>query len=199
MHDCFCFTVPDGGDTCKTYKDIVSKWAEEKRFPTLASVKTSLKFAADKIHKENTPKEDSENSQNSTKNSPPKKRAKGESLFSLIQQNQEAMQLMSPSSQAQVENEVSNYLSEKALSPEECPDPIKYWKNNAHRFPTLEKLAKQVLGMPASSGGVERLFSVAGAIARSRRARLETKTIEKILMLRQFLRNEDKMSNIKQA
>ena len=109
------------------------------------------------------------------------------------------MRLSSGREPAAVDNEIATYFSEAALSPAECPDPLKYWKTHSHRFPTLSKLAKQLLAMPATSGGVERLFSTAGAIARSRRARLTTNTTEKILMYRQFLKNEQKLSSIKHA
>ena len=41
-------------------------------------------------------------------------------------------------------------------------DLLKWWTSNADMFPTIAKMAMQVLGCPACSSGVERLFSKAG-------------------------------------
>ena len=41
-------------------------------------------------------------------------------------------------------------------------DLLKWWTSNADTFPTIAKMAMQVLGCPACSSGVVRLFSKAG-------------------------------------
>ena len=41
-------------------------------------------------------------------------------------------------------------------------DLMKWWTSNADMFPAIAKMAMQVLGCPACSSGVERLFSKAG-------------------------------------
>jgi len=41
-------------------------------------------------------------------------------------------------------------------------DLLKWWTANAENFPTVAEMAMQVLGCPACSSGVERLFSKAG-------------------------------------
>lgn len=61
-----------------------------------------------------------------------------------------------------------------------------YWRRHQTKYVKLSSLAKKYLSIPASSGGVERLFSVAGSIARARRNRLTPKTLETILMYREW-------------
>jgi hypothetical protein len=72
---------------------------------------------------------------------------------------------------------------------EEDDSPLVFWKQNKERFPHLARLATTYLTFPATSGGVERLFSVAGAIGRARRAKLTTNTMEMLLCYRQQILN----------
>ena len=39
--------------------------------------------------------------------------------------------------------------------------PLLFWKDNQHRFPALAALARDVLSVPATGAGVERLFNTA--------------------------------------
>ena len=41
-------------------------------------------------------------------------------------------------------------------------DLLKWWKAKESTWPALSKMAKQYLAAPASSAGVERIFSAAG-------------------------------------
>ena len=56
-------------------------------------------------------------------------------------------------------DELDIYLTEADVDPK-C-DIMKYWGLNSNKFPTLSKLAKTYLALPASSALVERLFSIA--------------------------------------
>ena len=76
-------------------------------------------------------------------------------------------------------SEVSTYLECRIEDP--SVDPLSCWKSKSNSLPKLSKLAKIYLGIPASSGSVERMFSIAGALQRSRRASLSWSTIEKLL------------------
>ena len=80
------------------------------------------------------------------------------------------------------EAEVTDYLCKPCLS-EDC-DPLEFWKEQRHTYPTLQKLAKQYLSIPASSGPVERLFSVAGKIFRPDRCRLTDSVFEKLMSVK---------------
>ena len=62
--------------------------------------------------------------------------------------------------------EVHTYLS-LPQSPHCTPSGVEFnllewWKTHAHMFPSLSRMARQYLALPASSIGIERLFSAAG-------------------------------------
>jgi hypothetical protein len=66
-------------------------------------------------------------------------------------------------------------------------NPLDFWKENVEKFPILSQLARIYLAVPASSGSIERTFSVAGAIARARRAKMALNTLECILFYRDMV------------
>ena len=68
--------------------------------------------------------------------------------------------------------EVDSYFHERAVQHDWSKGlyhPLYYWKENQHRFPWLSKLAIDVLGVLASTGSVERAFSVATDILSAKR------------------------------
>ena len=65
---------------------------------------------------------------------------------------------------------------------EEAIPPEVFWAKSGDAYPILIKLARTFLGIPASSGSVGRLFSVAGAIVRARRSKLSSVTVESLLL-----------------
>lgn len=85
-------------------------------------------------------------------------------------------------------NEIDEYLLSDVVEEGDL-SPLKYWSRNAKKFPALSELARRILPMPASSGNVERLFSIAGSVKRARRAQLKTENLDKILCVRQHLLN----------
>ena len=62
--------------------------------------------------------------------------------------------------------------------------PLKYWAANKHRFPNLGQIANDVLGIPASTGGLERIFNFASDILSCKRNRTKPEVFEKILYLK---------------
>jgi hypothetical protein len=66
-----------------------------------------------------------------------------------------------------MQEEIDTYMKDDVLGP--TGSPLVYWRKNSQKFPKLSQLAKRYLAFPASSGSVERLFSIAGSIARARR------------------------------
>ena len=116
-------------------------------------------------------------------NTPPSKKRKFQVMKDLV---------ASPSPSHTEFNEIEKYLEMSILDADENDDPLKFWLCYEKKFPILSKMARTFLGMPASSGSVERLFSVAGSIARARRANLKIDTLEMMLCYRQFLINREK-------
>ena len=57
-------------------------------------------------------------------------------------------------------------------------DLLIWWKNNECRFPKLAKMAKQYLAAPASTAGVERVFSAAGRMHTDLRKSMKDSTVE---------------------
>jgi len=62
-------------------------------------------------------------------------------------------------------------------------NPLLWWKHNSKRFPTLAKLAKKILCIPATSAPVERLFSHAGLTIANDRARMLPDMAEDLVFL----------------
>ncbi|XP_037118152.1 E3 SUMO-protein ligase ZBED1-like [Syngnathus acus] len=78
-----------------------------------------------------------------------------------------------------VQKEVLQYFGEQPLSKKE--NPLPWWRTNAARYPTLAKLAKSFLGIPATSTSSERLFSTAGNT--KRRASLGSEQVDMLTFL----------------
>jgi coenzyme F420-reducing hydrogenase delta subunit len=70
------------------------------------------------------------------------------------------------------------------IAPEKAK-PRVFWKEHEHEYPVLARLARDILSIPASGAGVERLFNCARDICHYRRGNLRAETIKE-LMLHQF-------------
>ncbi|KAA8643858.1 uncharacterized protein ATNIH1004_010633 [Aspergillus tanneri] len=60
--------------------------------------------------------------------------------------------------------------------------PRAFWKEHEREFPALSSLARDVLAIPASGAGVERLFNSARDICHYRRGHLKSSTIKDLMM-----------------
>ena len=60
-----------------------------------------------------------------------------------------------------VKDELEEYLADTDVPDYEDP-VLDWWKVKAHKWPALGKMVKQYFAAPASSAGVERVFSAAG-------------------------------------
>lgn len=102
--------------------------------------------------------------------------SRNHSIFDVLK---ESPQIIKP-----VKNEIDEYLDEMLSTEDQCP--MAYWKKNQTRLPILSGIARKYLAIPASSAGVERIYSIAGAIARARRTRISVSNIANILQYRQY-------------
>ena len=94
---------------------------------------------------------------------------------------------------ARLEREVDDYLAES-----ECRrgrsgadghgvdfDPLVWWKERCHRYPTVAKLAMKYLAIiPASTAPSERVFSTAKNILIKKRWRLDPGRLQRSIFLR---------------
>jgi hAT family C-terminal dimerisation region len=69
------------------------------------------------------------------------------------------------------------------------PDPLACWKDLEVEFPALALMAKDILSIPASGFGVERLFDVGRDVCHHyRRHRLNGDTLQLVMLIKYFER-----------
>ncbi|KAA8647068.1 uncharacterized protein ATNIH1004_005751 [Aspergillus tanneri] len=78
----------------------------------------------------------------------------------------------------QPEDEITRYLA-KGLTK---GNPRVFWKEHEHEYPVLAKIARDILSVPASGAGVERLFNCARDVCHYRRGQLKPGTIKDLML-----------------
>eukprot|EP00117_Sycon_ciliatum_P035082 scpid56897/ scgid26660/ len=76
------------------------------------------------------------------------------------------------STSTKLQNEVAAFFTEAATAAPASAYPLEWWRKNGDRLPNLEKLARALLCVPATSVPSERVFSAAGYIVNKLRAAL---------------------------
>jgi hypothetical protein len=74
-----------------------------------------------------------------------------------------------------------DYLDSK---PTDDKDPLRFWVRHEIEYPGLSHMAKDVLAVPVSGVGVERIFSAARQICSYQRNRLGAETIKRLMLVR---------------
>ena len=69
-------------------------------------------------------------------------------------------------------------------------NPVLFWQQNFQEFPKLSKLAFQIYSTTASSAEPERHCSSAGITVTDLRSRLKPENLEKLILLREYLKNK---------
>lgn len=116
-----------------------------------------------------------------------KKKQKRDSIFDDDSDDEMSAESSITKEQLSIDQEIQLYLSEKCIDMD-C-DPFLYWRMKGSALPHFKALAQKYLAVPASSGSVERLFSIAGCISRARRARLTVENLEDMLLYREWRLN----------
>lgn len=109
---------------------------------------------------------------------PPNKKHKSDDFFNFLPKSTPKRQRHT-SERAQL---VQRYLDEPTL--ESSADPLLFWKTNEYVYPTLSKIVKKYLSVPASSAPVECLFSKAGKIFKPDRMQLKDDTFKTLMIIK---------------
>ena len=110
------------------------------------------------------------------KNEPQEKSGEPQNLmFSLIRGD--VIDLTQPSPDKEME--YSGYQSE----PVRIAEPLVWWRVHEKSYPTVAKLAKKYLAVPATEVASERIFSTAGNTVTKKRASLDPDTVDQIVFL----------------
>ena len=80
--------------------------------------------------------------------------------------------------------EVLKYLALPQVQAGDNFDLLDWWKSHQSLFPNLARMARQFLALPASSAGVERLFSAAGNMHDTKRKRTSESTLSHMLNIK---------------
>ncbi|KAJ9482200.1 hypothetical protein VN97_g11237 [Penicillium thymicola] len=75
-------------------------------------------------------------------------------------------------------DEITQYLDGDIADSE----PLAFWRDQQGRFPAITLLARDILSIPATGAGVERLFNTARDICHYRRGRMKSETIQELMM-----------------
>ena len=84
------------------------------------------------------------------------------------------------------EKELKRYIDEESPAVDDI-SALKWSKEHHSRFPTIAKLAKKLLCIPATSTPSERLFSTAGYVINSKRACLDADNVNMLCFLAENL------------
>lgn len=80
-------------------------------------------------------------------------------------------------------NEMERYLDNENLTRLDLPI-LELWKLVGKNFPTVARMARDILAIPLSGVGVERVFNMARDVCHYRRSRLHANSIQKIMLIK---------------
>ncbi|GJR66517.1 zinc finger BED domain-containing protein RICESLEEPER 2-like protein [Tanacetum coccineum] len=86
--------------------------------------------------------------------------------------------------------ELDNYYNENPLPKDMKHDILMWWKTNGSKYPTLQRIAKDILAIPVSTVASESPFSTSGRLISPHRSRLHPKTLEALMCAQSWLLNE---------
>ncbi|XP_075086148.1 zinc finger BED domain-containing protein RICESLEEPER 2-like [Nicotiana tabacum] len=87
-------------------------------------------------------------------------------------------------------SELDMYLEEGLLPRTPSFDNLSWWKTNGLKFPTLQKMARDLLAIPVSTVASESAFSTSGRLISPHRSRLHPTTLEALMCARTWLWND---------
>lgn len=93
-----------------------------------------------------------------------------------------AEQLSNPAAELKrkVEEEVDEYMKVNEI---EKGDPLAWWREHRESFPKIAELARELLAVPASSAGAERVFKALSLVLSRKRRRLRDHRAEDLVFV----------------
>ena len=86
-----------------------------------------------------------------------------------------------------VKSELDYYLEEQVIPRVEDFVILAWWKSNVPKYPTLHKVARDILAIPISTVASESAFSTSGRFLTPHRSRLHPKTLEALMCAQDWL------------
>jgi len=97
-------------------------------------------------------------------------------------------------STSEVPSELEAYLTKPPIPRSETFDILTWWKSNSVEYPTLSRMAHDVLVVPTSTVASESAFSTGRRIISDFRSRLTPKTVEALICLQDWTRASGTLS-----
>ena len=105
-------------------------------------------------------------------------------LFGQKEDSEAEGQVRSDDHLQHIQDELDRCLKEAEINFRK-DDPLLWWRNHETYFPTIAKLARKYLCIPASTAPAERVFSTAKNILQKKRWRILPERLGKCIFLRQ--------------
>nr|XP_023872068.1 zinc finger BED domain-containing protein RICESLEEPER 2-like [Quercus suber] len=86
--------------------------------------------------------------------------------------------------------EFDHFIDEGVLKRSEDFDILAWWKSNGLKYPTLQRIARDILAIPVTTVASEAAFSTSGRLLSPHRSRLHPKTIEAMMCAQNWLWSE---------
>ena len=94
----------------------------------------------------------------------------------------------------EIKAELENYLTTTPIA--DNGGILCYLKNQSFNYPKLARFPGRILAIPAASSSSEQMFSTAGNICGDRRTNLSASKVEKLVYIKENLRQMKKMNNV---
>ena len=86
------------------------------------------------------------------------------------------------------QSEYDMYLKDELVPPDVNLDVLEWWKVNGHKYPTISRMAHDVLAIPASTVASESAFSTGSRVISDYRSRLTSETVNALICLQDWMR-----------
>jgi hypothetical protein len=89
-------------------------------------------------------------------------------------------------------SDVEAYLEEKCVSNYEDFDVLRWWKDRAHQYPVMARVARDFLSIPCASVSVERMFNLGCDQIGLRRHNMSSDSLQQVMVIQHTQREKNK-------